>query len=98
MIKYLENSEDFTSLLIEGVVLVDFYTEWCGPCKMIAPILEELNVMVVKVNTDEFAELAIEYKIMSIPTLLFFKDGKEIQREIGFRTKEQIESAISSIN
>lgn len=75
-------------------VIADFYADWCGPCKMIAPILEEISnegaSKVCKVNVDNEPELAMKYKITSIPTLLIFKDGKQTTRVSGYRTKEQI--------
>ena len=76
-------------------VLVDFWATWCGPCRMIAPIVEEIaneyeNIKVGKINVDEQEKLAIEYGIMSIPTLILFKDGKEVKRILGYREKSQL--------
>ena len=77
-------------------VLVDYWAEWCGPCKMIAPILEEVaaeqegKVRVAKVNVDENPGLATKFNVMSIPTMIVFKDGQEAQRLIGARGKPQL--------
>ncbi len=89
--------ENFKKEIKNGIVLVDFYADWCGPCKMVAPIIEELsqekeNVKFIKVNVDNHEEIAKEYGIMSIPTMIIFKDGKEINKNIGFATKEEISS------
>lgn len=72
--------------------LVDFYADWCGPCKMLAPILEELKdeVQIIKVNVDENEEVAMKYGVMSIPTLVFFKNGKVIHQMVGFTNKEDL--------
>ena len=74
-------------------VLVDFYADWCGPCKMLAPVLEkaESEVKVIKVDTDIHEELARKYGIMSIPTIILFENGQEIKRNIGFIDKERLE-------
>ena len=87
--------ENFNELIKEKV-LVDFYANWCGPCKMIAPELErvESNIKVVKVDVDEFEDLAKQYGVMSIPTLVLFNEGKEVKRNIGFLDKEKIEKFI----
>ncbi len=99
MIKHLENESDFESLIKEGVVLVDFYAEWCGPCKMMGKVLEELSeVNIVKVNTDEFQNLAMKFGVMSIPTLVFFKNGVEVKKEIGFKDKATILNLLNEIN
>lgn len=80
----------------EGKVLVDFWASWCGPCKMIAPVIEELatelagRAKVGKVNVDEEAELSIEYGVMSIPTILIFENGKVIGKSIGYKDKEEL--------
>ncbi len=76
-------------------VLVDFWAEWCGPCKMLLPVIEELanevtNAKICKVNVDEHPEIAQRYKVMTIPTLIVFKDGKEVQTSIGVKPKEEI--------
>ena len=99
MIKYLEKKEDFDSLVENGILLVDFYTEWCGPCKMLASILEEIDYMdVLKVDADKFPELAMKFGIMSVPTLCFYKDGLMMQREIGYRTPEEIKDVYKKIS
>ena len=79
-------------------VLVDFWATWCGPCRMLAPVLAEIaeeygdQVKVGKINVDEERELTLRFGIESIPTVLLFKDGKVVSKSIGFRTKEQLEN------
>jgi thioredoxin 1 len=76
--KYLEKEEDFQDLISKEKVLVDFYATWCGPCKMIGPILEEVNkednIEVIKIDVDKFNSLAQDYKIMYVPTLMVFEN------------------------
>ena len=80
----------------EKLVIVDFYADWCGPCKMIAPILDEMSaenkdtVEIYKINVDEEPELAKQYSVASIPTLLSFKSGKEHKRVVGVRDKDTL--------
>ena len=84
-------------------VLVDFWAEWCGPCRALAPVLDDLardlegKLKVAKVNVDEASELAAKYNIMSIPTLLIFKDGKVVQQIVGALPKDQILTKINPI-
>ena len=90
MINYLKSEEDFLDLISDGNVLVDFYAEWCGPCKIMGEILESVDGNIVKVNTDTFPRLAQKFGIMSIPTLILFKDGSEADKLIGLQSKNDI--------
>ena len=95
MIKYLKE-ENFDEEIKEGVVLVDFYADWCGPCKMMGQVLETIEgINILKVNTDEFEELSMKYGVMSIPTIILFKDGKEVAKNVGFMAKEELEEWIN---
>ena len=90
MVKYLENESEFDEL-IKGRVLVDFYADWCGPCKRLMPILDDIkDIDILKVNVDSFGDLSRSFGIMSIPTLILFDNKKEIKKSIGFKTKEEI--------
>jgi len=84
------NSKSFDEALARGeLLMVDFWASWCGPCKMLAPVIDDLakqyegKAVVGKVNVDEEQELAIRYGVMSIPTVICFKDGKEVDRKVG---------------
>lgn len=82
---------NFEELINKELVIVDFYAEWCGPCKMQARVLDELtDYNVVRINVDEEAGLAKKYGIMSIPTLIKFKNGEEVDKNIGFLPKEEL--------
>ncbi len=102
--KYVElNSSNFDSTIANGVTLVDFWAPWCGPCRMIAPIIEELaedfegKATIAKVNTDEEQDIAIKYGIRSIPTLLFFKDGQVVDQMIGAAGKQVIADKLDAL-
>lgn len=90
----LINNNEFEELVLnnEKEVLVDFYADWCGPCKMLAPIMDEIseNNEVYKVNVDKEESLARKYGVMSIPCVIAFKDGKEIGRSVGLKSKAEI--------
>ena len=98
------NQEQFYAMKnTEGLKVVDFYAEWCGPCKMLGPVLEELNaemndsVEFVKINIDENMELAMEYSVTTVPTLVFMKDGQELSRKVGFVPKNSLQDEIEKI-
>lgn len=90
----------FANEIAQGLVLVDFWAAWCGPCKMIAPVLDELDaeigdkVKIVKVDVDNNQATAAEYQVMSIPTLLLFKDGNVVDKTVGFQPKEALKAFI----
>lgn len=94
------SSETFESEIKEGVVVVDFWAPWCGPCKMIAPILEELDkefegkAKITKLNVDDYQDVANKFGIMSIPTLLVFKNGELQDKTTGFQPKEVFQELI----
>ena len=91
------NKNNFKEL-INNKVIVDLYADWCGPCKMLSPVLEKIseeeNIDIVKINVDNEQELAREYGIMSIPTLIVFENGKEINKNIGLCSKQDIKEMI----
>lgn len=89
------NEQEFGQMTANGIVVVDFYATWCGPCKMLGPVLEELasdrsEINIVKMDIDQNSELAKSYGIMSVPTLLLFQDGKMVSKQVGFMPKELI--------
>lgn len=92
--------QDFAQQIEKGLVLVDFWATWCGPCKMIAPVLEDLDndlagkAKIVKVNVDENQQTASEFGVMSIPTLILFKNGEKVDQVIGFQPKEALKQLI----
>jgi len=101
---HLSDAEFEEKVLKSGLpVLVDFWAPWCGPCRMIGPIIEELSgeyagqVVFAKVNTDENPSVPTQYNVMSIPTLLLFKDGKLIDRAIGMRPKPALKQWIDGV-
>lgn len=94
-------SKNFKPAISRGVTLVDFWAPWCAPCKIVAPILNEIaesenRVTIAKVNVDMQKQLAQKYKIRNIPTLVMFKNGKEVRRYVGVKTKKFLEKEIAS--
>ena len=89
------NETNFNDMIQDELVLVDFFATWCGPCRMLGPVLEELandrnNIKIIKIDIDESASLAKSYGIMSVPTLLLFKNGKLVNQRSGFMPKEEL--------
>lgn len=97
----INSSEQFETEVLrsDGVVLVDFYAEWCGPCKAMAGLLEELDraadaYRIVKVDIDEQQELAAQYRITSVPTFLVFKSGEKVARSVGMKSRRELEQLL----
>jgi thioredoxin 1 len=100
LIKYL-NDENFDRSVASGVVLVDFYADWCGPCRMLSPVIEELaqemgnKITVAKVDTDQAGNTAAKFEVTSIPTLILFKNGQVVKRVVGLKDLEALRKMVS---
>ena len=94
------NAQEYEALVANNeLVVIDFFATWCGPCKMLAPHLDELSarnpeVKIVKIDVDEETPLAIKYGVASIPTLILFKDGEKVNQTLGYQTLDQLENFI----
>jgi thioredoxin 1 len=104
MAGYVElTNENFDATVASGVTMVDFWAPWCGPCRMIAPVIEELaadfegKATIAKVNTDEQQDLAVKFGIRSIPSILFFKDGEVVDQMVGAASKEAFAEKINAL-
>ena len=102
--KYIElTNENFEATTKEGVALVDFWAPWCGPCRMIAPVIEELaedfdgKAAICKINTDEQQELASKFAVRSIPTILIMKDGEVVETMVGAASKAAFAEKINAL-
>jgi len=101
--KYIELTQDnFDGTIKEGVSMVDFWAPWCGPCRMLAPVIDELaeefdgKANICKVNTDEEQDLAVKYGVRSIPTIIFVKDGEVVDQMVGAASKQAFVDKINS--
>ena len=94
MLKHINSKAEFEENINNGTGLVDFFATWCGPCKMLSPVLEEIaketDVLVLKIDVDEVGDLAAEYAIQAVPTLILFKNGKKIATRPGYQNKNQL--------
>jgi thioredoxin 1 len=102
--KYIElTAENFDETVNNGISLVDFWAPWCGPCRMIAPVIDELandfdgKANICKVNTDEQQDLAVKFGVRSVPTILFMKDGEVVDQVIGAQSKQALTDKLNSI-
>ena len=91
--------EDFNDVISKGKVVVDFFATWCGPCKMLGPVFEKVSdevndVKFVKLDVDKFNDIARQYGVMSVPTLILFENGKEVKKEIGFMSEDKLKDFI----
>ena len=91
--------KDFDNLISSGIHLVDFYADWCGPCKVMSQILESIkdDVDIIKINTDLNPKLVFKYRIMSIPTIIIFKDGKILKEIVGLIAEDELKEVINKI-
>ena len=103
MSQYIElTAENFEATVNNGVSLVDFWAPWCGPCRMIAPVIDELasefdeKANICKVNTDEQQDLAVKYGVRSVPTILFMKDGEIVDQVIGAQSKQALADKVNA--
>ena len=100
MIEYINDQNKFNEFIKEGTVLIDFFATWCGPCKMLSPVIEQVErehpeLKVVKVDVDEAPMIAAKYGIQAIPTLFLLKDGKLIDKRMGYLNKNQLEGFVT---
>ena len=99
MIKHLEKEADFEQEVAQGKVLVDFYADWCGPCQMLSPVIEQLEretgMKVIKIDVDSLPGIARQFRVMAIPTLLLFENGKMVKRETAYMPIEHLRRFVS---
>ena len=97
MLKHIQNKDEFDSAIKEGLVLVDFFATWCGPCKMLTPVIEEMDekgefgdIKILKVDVDECGDIARDYRIQAVPTLMLFRGGKVVNTAMGYKNENEL--------
>ena len=100
MIEHINNESQFNEFIKEGTVLVDFFATWCGPCKMLTPVIEQVanehpELKVAKVDVDELPSIAAKYQVQAIPSLFLVKDGQVVSSSLGYINKNQLENFIN---
>ena len=95
MLKHINDVAEFDAAIKEGKVLVDFFATWCGPCKMLSPVLEQLaekepDLLILKIDVDEVGALAARFGVQAIPTLILFKDGNQVDKRMGYQNMNQL--------
>ena len=102
LIKYFTD-ENFDKSIAQGIVLVDFYADWCGPCRMLTPVVEELakemdgKITVAKIDTDQAMNTAAKYEVTSIPTLILFKNGEVVKRVVGLKDLDALRTMVNAV-
>ena len=96
--EHIKSEKEFDKIIESDKVIIDFYAEWCGPCKMLSPILEKVSkeekLTTYKVNVDDLEDVARRYGIMSIPTVIVFSKGKEVKKNVGFMDEDELKEFI----
>ncbi len=100
MLIHTFDDSKFDELIEKGTVLIDFYADWCGPCKMLLPIIEDFSkehddITIIKVNVDKYTDIAQKYGVMTIPTLILYKDNKLVKKQVGFIPLDALEEWVN---
>jgi len=98
----LTSEAEFNQLIAQGNVVVDFFAEWCGPCKQLSPVIDQIaqensNITFIKVNVDNFSSLSSKYNVKGIPTLIFFKNGQKVDKSSGAQSKSSLQSKLNGL-